>query len=349
VSQEQALRVRDAFVYLCSERPASVMKREKQLAEAARKVKVHSMRAEPEKRLPLQNELLRLDFDPRVSDTAYNSIWVRRPGTDAWERVYNFGVDVHAPEASDLRDINCVGLGLSLRREGRAMRVAYPWPLIQCRQFDEKIGKPELIRRYPELSADDKKNLVHADTAIEFRYEIDAHRPSFVVSGRVTQGRVNMAIYIINGLWTDNHAQPTHEYIDGRPEYDIVRPEAAACREAEIEKVAYVVFYRHDGDGVPFAMMPLSPEHARVCNFYDNWKCLYDFRASALNQQFIPAAPPITGCNDVGYIATPHADGTIAPVRFVFFPELGWKQGGKGPVLRERIVRSLKKDYPASL
>jgi inosine-uridine nucleoside N-ribohydrolase len=341
VTPEQTARARDAFAGLCSERPRGMLEREKQWAEAARKIKVRSTRSQPEARVALENDSLRLDFDPRASDTAYNYLWLRRPRTDRWERVYNFGVDVHAPEANDQRDINCVGLGLSLRREGQAIRVAYPRPLIQYRQFDEKIGTAELLRKYPDLSADDKRGLVHADAAIEFRYELDPGRPSFVVSGKVTQGRVNLAIYIVNGLWTDNRAQPTHECIEGRPEYDIARPEAAACREAQIEKVRYIIFYRQDGEGVPFAMLPLSPERASVSNFYDNWKCLYDFRASALNQQFIPEDPPITGSNDVGYNATPRADGTIAAVRFVFFPELSWKQGGKGAALRERIIMAI--------
>ena len=44
----------------------------------------------------------------------------------------------------------------------------------------------------------------------------------------------------------------------------------------------------------------------------------------------------------LGYIVTPRADGTLPGVRVVFFPELGWGQGGKGPELRDKIIQSLK-------
>jgi len=342
VPPDRVPRLRDTFAGLCSQRPDGMKQREMAWAEAARKIKVRSTRAQPETRVLLENKVLRLDFDPRASDTAYQYIWLKRPGTDRWERLFNFGIDVHAPESGDQRDINCVGVGLSLMREGHLMRVAYPNPLIQYRQFDDKIGRPEVIRRYPELTAEDRKTLVRADASLEFRYELDPERPSFVVSGRVLTGRINLAIYIINALWTDNHALPTHQYIEGVPECDIARPEAAAFLERPIEKVAYVIFYRHDGDGVPFAYLPLSPERAGFCNFYDNWKCLYDFRNSALNQQFIPENPPVKGCNDVGYLACPRTDGSLAGARVVFLPELGWGQGGKGLELRARIERVLK-------
>ena len=107
----------------------------------------------------------------------------------------------------------------------------------------------------------------------------------------------------------------------------------------------YVLFYRRDGGGVPFAFVPLSPEPATICNFYDNWRCLYDFLTSEMNQAYIPAAPPVTGCNDQGYLARAHADGSLPAVRVVFFPELGWNRGGKGQELRDRIDRSLKENY----
>lgn len=345
VVPDRVPRLRETFAGLCSQRPDGMKDREKAWAEAARKVKVGSTRAQPETRVPLENKVLRLDFDARSSDTAYQYIWLKRPDADRWERLLNFGIDVHAPESGDQRDINCVGMGLSLRREGLTMHVKYPQPLIQYRQFDQKIGEPELIRRYPDFTAADRKGLVHADASLEFRYELDPERPSFVVSGRVTGGRINLAIYILNALWTDNHALPTHEYIVGQPECDIAQPEAAAFLDRPIEKVAYVIFYRHDGDGVPFAYLPLSPERAGFCNFYDNWKCLYDFRNSALNQQFVPEDPPVQGCNDVGYIAYPRPDGSLSGVRVVFLPELGWRRGGTGLELRGRIERVLKEGY----
>jgi inosine-uridine nucleoside N-ribohydrolase len=349
VSREQALRVRDAFASLCSERPSGVAEREKQQAEADRRRKVRSTRTTPEARVQLANPTLRLDFDPRGSDTGYNYIWVRRPGTDRWERVHNFGIDVGSYDAGDRREMNCVGVNLSLERTGRTMKVTYPSPLVQYRQFDDRIGTPELIRKYPEFTADEARRLVHADASLEFRYEIDPQRPSFVVSGRVLRGRVNYAVYIVDALWTDNHFLPTHELVEGQPEYDPARPEGKkACAQVPIEKVRYAIFYRRDGEGVPFALLPLLPDRARVCNYFDNWKCLYDFRTSELNQQFVPDDPPVTGANDTGYLTSPRADGGLAPVRVAFFPELGWGQGGKGDELRQRIVRSLKQAYPSS-
>ena len=56
-------------------------------------------RPQPEERIPLMNAAIKLDFDPRTSDTMYNYIWVRRPSTGNWERLHNFGVDVRVRQA----------------------------------------------------------------------------------------------------------------------------------------------------------------------------------------------------------------------------------------------------------
>jgi len=306
---------------------------------------MRSARKQPEDRLELSNEVLRLDFDPRTSDTMYNYIWLRRPDPGRWERVHNFGVDVGSYRSDTGELINTIGMNLSLLREARSMRVRYPSPLIQYRQFDDKIGSPEKVARYPDFSADETPGLVHAEASLEFTYEMDADRPSFVVSGRVTGGGVRHVVYIIDALWTDNHALPTHEHIEGFPEFDISRPEAVHCKDVETEGVAFVVFYRHDGNGVPFALLPQSPERSRFCNFYDNCKCHYDFRAASLNQQFVPHEPPLTGCNDTGYVASPRPDGSLPGVRVAFFPELGWSRGGHAHQLRDRIVAAIREGY----
>ncbi len=218
--------------------------------------------------------------------------------------------------------------------------------------------------------------LVHAEASLEFVYEVDAERPSFVVSGRVLEGKVRHVVYIIDALWTDNHALPTHEYVEGATgsvstrgeggtssrvgpprrapadqetlsvtEFDIRTPEAVRCREVEVQGASLAMFYRHDGDGVPFALLPQSPERARFCNFYDNWQCHRDFRSASLNQQFIPREPPVIGCNDTGYIASPRAAGSLPGVRVAFFPELGWGRGGHAHGLRDRIVASIREHY----
>jgi hypothetical protein len=308
--------------------------------------KPKSTRTGPEKRIELGNASLRLDFDPRTSDTSYNYIWIRRPDTGRWLRVHNFGIDVHAPKAGDNQDINCVGINLSLRREASTMHVGYPRPIIQYRQFDEKIGRADRIRQYPEFSPKELLALVHSDAALEFDYQLDPQRPSFTIRGRVLQGRLLLAIYIIDALWTDNHALPTHEYLAGQAEYDIARPESVRCRDLRFAHLPeYAIFYRHDGQGVPFAFVPLEGGASGICNFYDNWQCLRDFWRASLNQQFIPDDPPVKGCNDTGYLTAPLADGSLPGVRVVFFPELGWQQAGTGVALRKKIEDSLRRNY----
>ncbi len=144
---------------------------------------------------------------------------------------------------------------------------------------------------------------------------------------------------------TDNHALPTHVCFEGFPEFDTRTPEGVYSRSPRIENVSYIIYYRSDGNGVPFACLPLFPDPAGVCNYYDNWQCLDDFRLSCYNQQFIAQYPPVTGCNDAGYIARPNEDGTLNGVRVAFFPEFGWGRGGMGHVLRERIEEAIGKSY----
>ncbi|HHN46672.1 MAG TPA: hypothetical protein ENN09_04450 [Planctomycetes bacterium] len=304
-----------------------------------------SSRDEPETRFELRNDVLHIDFDPRTSDTMYNYIWVRHPSLKSWERVHNFGIDVGAPSSADGSEINCIGMNLVLQREKDAVRVTYPTPLVQYRQFDDKVGDAGVIRRYPDIPAAETPSLVHSDASLEFVYEVDAARPFYVVKGKVLGGRVFRTVYIVSALWTDNHALPTHVYYEGFPEYDVFHPEAAFTRTPQIENVAYVIFYRADGNGVPFALLPLDPAKTVVCNYYDNWKCLADFRLSCLNQQYVPENPAVSGCNDSGYHAVPRGDGTLAGVCVVFFPEFGWRQGGLGRDLRNRIENLVTSEY----
>jgi hypothetical protein len=402
-------------------------------------------RKEAEGRVEVGNEVIRLDFGPRTSDTMYNYIWVRRPDGGSWERVHNFGIDVGAYRSDTGELINTIGMNLIVTRGGSVasgglrspqprgrphragghpplparkreaggesqalkgtagqdrpwhtveergvgqdrpwhtqgealmLRVRYPHPLIQYRQFDDKIGTPENVAKYPDFTPAEMPGLVHAEASLEFVYEVDAERSSFVISGRVLTGKVHHVVYIIDALWTDNHALPTHEYIDGVGEFDIRTPEAVKCREVEVAGASgspstrcvgrthvagkssaagasrpreaalpFALFYRQDGDGVPFALLPQSPERARFCNYYDNWKCHYDFRSASLNQQFIPHEPPVTGCNDTGYIVSPREDGTLPGVRVAFFPELGWGRGGDGHQLRDRLLATIRERH----
>jgi hypothetical protein len=303
-----------------------------------------SSRTEPEKRVELKNELLWLDFDPRTSDTMYNYIHVRRPDTGKWERVHNFGIDART-FLPDGKLINTIGMCMDLRPEGRKLQVTYPNPLIQYRQFDDKVGKAQTIRQYPDFTREQLGQLVHADGELQFTYELDAENPSFVMSGRVLKGTIENITYIVSALWTENHELPTHEYVEGFPEVDIRQADATACQVIYIENVAYLIFYRQDGKGVPFAMLPQEPVHSMFTNFYDNSACLRDFRSSCFNQQFVAQDPPVTGCNDAGYVPEPQGDGRFPAVRVVFFPELGWQLGGSGRDLRDRIVAAIRERY----
>jgi hypothetical protein len=308
-------------------------------------------RPEPEERIPLMNENIKLDFDPRTSDTMYNYIWVRRPDLNRWERLHNFGVDVRVRQAGKSLDelpggiINAIGMCMDIRRQGTRAHVPYPNPLIQYRQFDDKIGTPETVRKYPDFTRDEMPSLVHADAEVEFIYEIDPVRPAFSVRGQVVSGPISDITYIIDALWTDNHACPTHEYVEGFPEFDITKPEGLYCKHLEVENVAFAIFYRHDGNGVPFALLPLEPTLGGFCNFYDNWKCNYDFGACSRNQAYIPQQPCVTGSNDAGYLTTTQSDGRLPGVRVVFFPELGYLRGGSGHDLRGRIVEAIRTGY----
>ena len=314
-------------------------------------VELISTRREPERRVELGNDVLRLDFDPRTSDTMYNYLWVRRVDTGEWERLHNFGVDVRAVQAGKPSGelpggvINTIGMALDLRIEGRRAAVRYPKPLVQYRQFDVKVGRPETVDRYPDFGREDLPSLVHADAEAEFVYEIDPVRASFTVSGRVLSGAVTDVTCIIDALWTDNHACPTHEYVEGFPEWDISDPDATLCKNFEVENAAFAIFYRHDGNGVPFALLPMESARGGFCNYYDNWKCDEDFRRASRNQSYVPRSPAVTGCNDAGYLASPRADGSLPGVRVAFFPELGWLRGGHAHALRDRIVEAIRREY----
>lgn len=298
--------------------------------------------AEP--RLTLGNDALRIDFDPRTSDTMYNYLWVRRPDTGAWERPHNFGVDVRAPHA-DGRTLNLIGMALDVAITGRCARVRYPNPLVQYRQFDDAIGNAATIAHYPDQRLEELPAMVHADGEVAFVYEIDPVRPSYTVSGRVHSGRVSDITYIVSALWTDNHALPTHELLEGFPEIDQAAGIAQCWQNVETEGVAYALFYRRDGRGLPFALLPRQPLRAGICNFFDNWKCLRDFRTSCLNQAYVPSAPAVKDANDTGYVAYTQADGTLPAVRVAFFPELGWGAGGTGDELVERLQAALRAGY----
>ena len=53
-----------------------------------------------------------------------------------------------------------------------------------------------------------------------------SQRPSFLMSGRVLSGTIQNITYIISALWTENQVLPTHEYVEGFPEFDTRQAEA---------------------------------------------------------------------------------------------------------------------------
>ena len=303
------------------------------------------MAKRPERRVELRNECLRMDFDPRTSDTMYNYIWVKRPDTGQWERLHNFGVDVVAFESQTGQEINTIGMDQPIKRSPGALEVVYPNPLIQYRQFDDKIGSAKTVRKYPDFKLNELPSLNHAEGSLSFRYEIDPERPSFIVSGKLLSGRMTTAVYILDALWTDNRALPTHECAEGFPEFYIHGPEGRYCKRFDVQNVAYVLFYRADGNGVPFALIPQKPDKAGVCNYWDNWKCDIDFHTCSMNQRYVPERPSIEDSNDVGYIVTPNDDNTLNGVRVAFFPELAYAHGGFGTELRDRLAAAVRRDY----
>ena len=295
----------------------------------------------------LQNEWIRLDFDRRTSDTMYNYVWVRRPDTGEWVRLHNFGVDVRTPSGADSAILNMIGMDLDLARDATRIEVTYPNPMVRYRQF-EKAQTLADVNNYPDITRSQAAGLVHADASVRFVYELDAGRPSFVVSGRVLQGEVTNVVYIIDALWTDNHVLPTHFAGQTYPEYAIDEPDAEQKQRTYIEDMAYVFFYRRDGRGCPFVFLPLRPDRSLVYNLFNNSRCLRDVRVASTNQAFIPEDPPVTGCNDTGYVAEPDPDGALRGVRVVFLPELGWGQGGRGDGLRIAIEERIDAQWRSS-
>ena len=298
-----------------------------------------------EQRVVVGNGAIRLDFDPRTSDTMYNYIWLRRPTTEPWLRVHNFGIDVRSWRRGQPEELaNTVGMHLDVAAEGRRAVVTYPSPLYE---YIQVADAPSLaaIHNYPDIPRDYGDFLPGVcDAALAFTYEVDESRPSFVVSGKVLSGRVYNAVYIIDALWTDNHQLPTHVYCEGMTplENHVVGPPG---RLALVENVAYFVFYRDDGLGVPLALLPLRPDRSVLCNHYDNSWCLSKFRLASTNQAFVPDGPPVTGATDCGYEAEPDPDGAIRGVRVAFLPELGWGVGGTGFALLERIKAAIAANY----
>ena len=275
----------------------------------------------------------------------YNYIWVKRVGRDEWMRVHNFGVDVRAFRTdADRAVINTIGMDMDVRGDGNVMRVTYPNPLVQYRQF-ELAKRLSDIHNYPDIPHPKTQSLVHADASVEFTYEIDPERPSFTISGRVLEGAIANAVYIIDALWTDNHQLPTHCACETFPEYYVHAPDAALMKRTAVENAAYVIFYRADGQGLPFALLPLRPDQSMVYNIFNNWRCLRDFYVASTNQEFVPSDPPVTESNDTGYVATPDDDGTLRGVRVAFFPELGWGQGGQGRDLRAAMEDRIAHEY----
>ncbi|MBN1809366.1 MAG: hypothetical protein JW909_09890 [Planctomycetes bacterium] len=291
------------------------------------------------------NDWIRLDFDPRTSDTMYNYIWAKQPRTGAWTRVHNFGIDVRGPRPGGGDEINCVGMEMPLEAEGLKVSVPYISPLARYRQFDKNIGSAETIARYPDQTREEIRVMEHLPASLDFEYELDAERPCYSVKGRLLDGEVNNIVYIVSALWTNNEELPTHVYYEGFPEFDISRPEAKLSRMVTVENVGYVIYYRADGKGVPFAILPDMPKQANMCNFYDNSACSDEFGPASINQAFVPKNPAVRGCNDSGYYTTANENGTFDGVRVVFFPEFSWLENGSGRALRDRIEEKILAEY----
>lgn len=298
-------------------------------------------------RISLGNESLRLEFDPRTSDTMYNYIWVKQGDGiwTNWVRAYNFGIDVGAPSKRNPQENkNTIGVHLDISVRGQSARVIYPSPLVSYSEF-ANAKSLEQIHNYPDLPANYGSLLDGAESSLEFSYDLDEKRPSFLVSGRVLSGKVASVVYIISALWTDNRQLPTHLFCEGMRPVENHGEGYCLLRRSFIENIAYAIFYRADGLGLPFALLPQLPNKSTLCNLYDNSFCLNTFHTASTNQEYIPHDPPVVDSNDTGYTTEPDVNGGLRAVRVVFFPELGWGRGGRGFTQVSKIESIIHSEY----
>ncbi|HYE04484.1 MAG TPA: hypothetical protein VEL07_03080 [Planctomycetota bacterium] len=292
-------------------------------------------------RLQIGNDLVRLDFDLRTSDTMYNYVLVWNEAVGAFERRYNFGVDVGARERGGTEVVNTVGVHLEPRvaRDGDAvtLELAYPSPLVVYRQFEHADDGRETWS-YPDLPRDLARQappgMRVADGALVVRYRLRDGEAAFTVDGRHLGGPVHNLCAILNAMWVDNDEVMTDMHVEHIGDFAWDRP--APVQRVDTVDVRYALFWRRDGRGVPFAAVIEGRQRQHLAP-YTNPDGAGCFRACSMNQAFRPRRAPTTGFNDVNlYVPFEPSRGAPA-VRWALLPELACGRGGTGDELLARL------------
>ncbi|MBA3709143.1 MAG: hypothetical protein H0W83_10035, partial [Planctomycetes bacterium] len=298
-------------------------------------------------RFLLANDQVRLDFDLRTCDTMYNYVWVRNPGTDAWERRYNFGVDIGARERGTRDIVNTIGVHLQPRvlsdGDGTTLELTYPAPLVVYRQF-EKAEDGRETWSYPDLPMELPKQMRLADASVIVRYRLREGECAWTVDGRHLGGVVENITPILNAMWVDNDDMMTSMHVEHVGDYEWDRPSALA--HLHLQDVRYVLFWRTDGRGVPYGAVIEGRQRQHFAP-YTNPDGDGIFKTCSSNQDFRPQRAPTTGYNDTNLYVGFEPSRTAPGVRFCLFPELGWGRGGSGDQLLSALRRRIEDGHCA--
>lgn len=299
-------------------------------------------------RFVLANELIRLDFDLRTSDTMYNYIWVRNPKTGAFERLYNFGCDVGARERGTRDVVNTIGVNMRAQADVNdseaAVTLTYPSPLVVYRQF-EKASSPATTWNYPDLPQPLPSVMQVCDASLAVTYSLRKGEAAFSVTAKHLGGVIENVTPILNAMWVDNEHVPQTMYIEDIGEFDWDRP--APVSRAYTCDVRYFVFYNRDGSGVPYGLVIQGRQKQCVLPHPGNPDGDGVFRVCSTNQEFIPKHTATNRFNDTN-VSFALTDSRITPpLRWVLFPELGWGQGGRGAELLTRLRASMEEKHLA--
>jgi hypothetical protein len=303
-------------------------------------------RREGKDRYTLGNDLLRLDFDLRTSDTMYNYIWARNPRSGEFERVYNFGCDVGARERGTTRIVNTIGVKLQLREtldeNEVTIKLVYPSPLVVYRQF-EKAASPAAIWNYPDLPQELPSNMRLCDATLAVTYTLRRNDPSFVTSAYHLGGVIDGVTPILNAMWVDNEHVPETMYVEDFGEFDWNRqPPLSHLVTCDVR---YCLFYNRDGSGVPYGLVIHGRQKQSLFPHPGNPDGEGVFKVCSTNQEFQPKKAPVDRFNDTN-VWCPFTDSRItSPLQWVLFPQFGWGQGGSGPALLQRLRQEMEEKH----
>jgi len=297
-------------------------------------------------RFVLANDLIRLDFDLRTSDTMYNYIWIRNPLSGQFERLYNFGCDVGARERGTREIVNTIGVNMRAQAEVNeneaAVTLTYPSPLVVYRQF-EKASSPAAIWNYPDLPAELPSVMRLCDASLAVTYSLRKGEAAFSVTAKHLGGVIENITPILNAMWVDNEHVPQTMYIEGFGEFDWDRP--APVSRAEVCDVRYFVFYNRDGSGVPYGLVVQGRQKTCVAPHPGNPDGEGVFKVCSTNQEFIPKRAPTGRFNDTNIYFMLTDSRITPPLRWVLFPELSHGAGGTGAELLKRLCARMEEAH----